>query len=543
MVLLSSMAVMAATPNGAHTPNAKSAGYSTYIVEFKNSPSIQAENGVNDLINSYDGNIVYRYSVIDGMAVTIPDNKVSAIQALDNVKSVVKSQECKVLLDKAVSQIGADKVWAAGYTGKGVKVAVIDTGVDASHPDLNGDKVVAWVDFVNGKTSPYDDHGHGTHVSSTIAGTGNASDGKYRGVAPDASLMEAKVLSGDGSGSDANIIKGIDWAVQNGAQVISMSLGSTAHDQAIDDAVAGAVSKGVTVVVAAGNSGPDANTISSPGDCPSAITVGASGRNDTIASFSSRGPSYDGSIKPDVTNMGVGLVAAKASGTNPTKGTKYYVAMSGTSMATPMTSGVVALLLQANSSQTPSQVKSVLEKTAVPLGGSVPNNNYGYGRVNATAALNSVLAGRGPAPTPTPIPGPAPKPTPTPFPHPGSYAVSLANTFAKYNGQVGHMSYFHVRPGTTIEQEIMLANTGNSDDSYTISVNGIPAAWYELYGYSGVTMPGDTVDLMALDVTPADNATPGTYHFTVTATSDTDSTISSTISYTLTIAPLRPAYG
>jgi serine protease AprX len=533
MVLLSSMAVMAATPNGAHTPNAKSAGYSTYIVEFKNNPSIQSENGVNDLINSYDGNIVYRYSVIDGMAVTIPDNKVSALRALDNVKSVQKSQ---VLLDKAVPLIGADKVWAAGYTGKGVKVAVIDTGVDASHPDLNGDKVVAWVDFVNGKTSPYDDHGHGTHVSSTIAGTGNASDGKYRGVAPNASLMEAKVLSGDGSGSDANIIKGIDWAVLNGAQVISMSLGSTAHDQAIDDAVAGAVSKGVTVVVAAGNSGPDANTISSPGDCPSAITVGASDRNDTIASFSSRGPSYDGSIKPDVTNMGVGLVAAKASGMNPLKGTKYYVAMSGTSMATPMTSGVVALLLQANHLQTPSQVKSVLEKTAVPLGGSVPNNNYGYGRVNATAALNSVLAGRGPAPTPTPIPGPAPKPTP------GGYAVSLVNTFAKYNGQIGRMSYFNVRPGTTIEQEIMLANTGNSDDSYTVTVNGIPAAWYELSGYSGVTMPGDTVNLMALDVTPAANATPGSYHFTVKATSDSDSIISSTISYTLTVARYTPRY-
>jgi serine protease AprX len=235
--------------------------------------------------------------------------------------------------------------------------------------------------------------------------------------------------------------------------------------------------------------------------------------------------------------MGVGLVAAKASGMNPLKGTKYYVAMSGTSMATPMTSGVVALLLQANASQTPSQVKSVLEKTAVPLGGSVPNNNYGYGRVNATAALNSVLAGRGPAPTPTPIPGPAPKPTP------GGYAVSLVNTFAKYNGQIGRMSYFNVRPGTTIEQEIMLANTGNSDDSYTVTVNGIPAAWYELYGYSGVTMPGDTVNLMALDVTPTANATPGSYHFTVTATSDSDSTISSTIPYTLTVAPSAPAYG
>ena len=528
MVLLSSMAVMAASPSGAHASGANSTGYSTYIVEFKNDPSIQAENSMTDLINTYNGNIIYRYSVINGMAVTIPDNKVSALQALDNVKSVEKSQECQVLLDKAVPLIGADKVWASGYTGKGVKVAVIDTGVDASHPDLNGDKVVAWVDFVNGRTTPYDDHGHGTHVSGTIAGTGNASGGQYRGVAPNASLMEAKVLSGDGSGCDANIIKGIDWAVQNGAQVISMSLGSTEHDQAIDDAVTGAVNQGVVVVVAAGNSGPNSNTIASPGDCPSAITVGASDRNDTIASFSSRGPSYYGSMKPDVTDMGVGLVAAKATGTNPKKGTKYYVAMSGTSMATPMTSGVVALLLQANGSMTPSQVKAVLEKTAKPLGGSVPNYNYGYGRVDAKAALDYVMAGKGPAP--------APGPTPTPCPRHGGYAVSLSNTFAKYNGQLGRMSYFHVRPGTTLEQEMMLANTGNSHDSYTVTVNGIPSSWYELSGYSGVTMPADTVSLIELDVTPASNATAGKYHFTVTATSDSDSTISGTVSYTLNVA-------
>jgi serine protease AprX len=538
------MAVLAATPAGVSTHAASSTGYSTYIVELKDNPSVQAENSVADLINSYDGNIIYRYGVIDAMAVAIPDNKVSALEASGNVKSVEKSQECKVLLDKAVPLIGADKAWALGYTGKGVKVAVIDTGVDATHPDLNGDKVIGWVDYVNGKTTPYDDHGHGTHVSSTIAGTGNASGGKYRGVAPNASLLEAKVLSGSGCGSDANIIKGIDWAVQNGAQVISMSIGSTSHDQAIDDAVSGAVRKGVTVVVAAGNSGPDARTINSPGDCPAAITVGASDMNDTIASFSSRGPSYDGSIKPDVTDMGVRLTAAKAAGTSPNKGTEYYVAMSGTSMATPMTSGTVALLLQANSSLTPGQVKATLEKTAKPLGGKVPNNVYGYGRVDAKAALDSILAGKGPSPVPSPSPGPSPKPTPIPsYPKPEGYGVSLANTYAMYAGQVGQMAYFHVRPDTTLEQEIMLANTGNAPDSYTITVKGIPAAWYGLSGYNGERMAGDTVSMLDMDIMPAANATYGSYHFTVTATSNADNNISSTISYTLNVGRSTPAYG
>ncbi len=538
MVLLSSIAVVGAAQPGANTNESGASGYSTYIVAFKDNPSIQAENSVTDLVNSYNGNVVYRYSVIDGMAVTIPDNKVSELQALDNVKYIEKDQQVQVLLDKAVVQIGADKVWSSGYTGKGVKVCVIDTGVDASHPDLNGNKVVAWVDYVNGKTTPYDDHGHGTHVSSTIAGTGNASNGQYKGVAPDASLMVAKVLSKDGSGSNSNILKAIDWAVKNGAQVISMSLGSSTHSQASDDAIKNAVSHGVTVVVAAGNSGPNAKTVACPGDSPDALTVGASDRNDTIASFSSRGPNRDGSVKPDITNMGVGLWAAKATGTNPTKGTKYYLPMSGTSMATPMTAGTVALLLQANPNLTPAQVKSVLEKTAKPLGGKVPNNNYGYGRVDAKAALDFVLTGKIPAPTPTPSPspgGPSPTPTPTPAPTPGSYGVSLVGAFAKYNGHVGRMSQYQVTAGTTLEQDMLMANVGHSDDTYNVSVNGIPATWYTLSGYDGETMAPNATVMMSLFVTPDANVTTGAYHFTLTTTSNSDSTISNTVSYTLNV--------
>jgi hypothetical protein len=145
------------------------------------------------------------------------------------------------------------------------------------------------------------------------------------------------------------------------------------------------------VVVAAGNTGPGAKSVNCPGDAPDAITVGATDRNDTIASFSSRGPTDDGRVKPDVTCMGVGLVAARASGTS--KGSpidQYYTSMSGTSMATPMVSGVVALMLQKNSSLTPVEIKSILIGTAKPLGGSTPNNNYGWGRVQAKYAVDNV---------------------------------------------------------------------------------------------------------------------------------------------------------
>jgi subtilisin family serine protease len=394
LVIMMLLAVVPAqagnTPDGA----VSNSSVSTYILVFNNTSHSKeiAAQSASDVVASYGGHVKYRYKVIDGMAVTLSDEAAEKLRKQPGVKYVEKDREVHVLLDKAVPQIGADQAWASGYTGKGVKVCVIDTGVDANHPDLNGSKVVAWVDYVNGRTAPYDDHGHGTHVSSTIAGTGNASGGQYKGVAPEASLLEAKALDGNGSGSNANIIKAIDWAVQNGAQVISMSLGSRTHSQAMDDAVASAVDSGVTVVIAAGNEGPGYNTISCPGDCPDAITVGAVDRNDTIAYFSSRGLNRDGTVKPDVTNMGVGLVAARASGTSQgSPVNQYYTALSGTSMATPMTAGVVALMLQRNSSMTPIDVKAALERSAKHLGTGAPNNVYGYGRVQALFAVNNII--------------------------------------------------------------------------------------------------------------------------------------------------------
>ncbi len=310
--------------------------------------------------------------------------------------------------------------------------------------------------------------------------------------------------------------------MQNGAQVISMSLGSSQHSQAMDDIIRNAAGKGVTVVVAAGNSGPNARTVACPGDAPDAITVGASDRNDAIASFSSRGPTSDGRVKPDVTNMGVGLWAPKATGTNPSKGTTYYLPLSGTSMATPMTAGTVALLLQANSTLRPAQIKQVLTTTAKPLGGTVPNNNYGYGRVQAKAALDYVLTGKVPVPSPTPTPKPG-DPSPTPTPIPGGYAVAMTGMFAKYDGRYGFMNQFQVAPGTAIDQGIMLTNVGDNADSYTITVNGIPASWCAISGYYGETLQPDSGVYMHAIITPAAGAAAGAYPFTLTATSRSDS--------------------
>ena len=384
-------------------------GSSRYIVVFEDRSPVavnMAREQVKGFTESQNGKVIHDYSIIKGMAVSIPDDKAGELAALSDVKYVERDQVAYVYLDEAVSQIDADDVWGEGYDGTGVKVCVIDTGIDAGHPDLDNGKVVGWIDYVQDLTTAYDDHGHGTHCAGTIAGSGDASSGTYKGVAPGASLMGAKVLDQDGRGLFSDIIAAINWAVANDAQVISMSLGGPQHVQAMDDAISNAIGQGVVVVIAAGNDGPVSGTIGCPGDCPGAITVGAVDRNDVIASFSSRGPTDDGYIKPDVTNMGVGLVAARASGTS--RGTPvndYYTALSGTSMACPMTSGVVALLLETNPGFTPAQVKDALTKTAKPLGTGIPNNIYGYGRVQAKAAFD-YLQGGSVTPTPAPTPGP-----------------------------------------------------------------------------------------------------------------------------------------
>lgn len=374
---------------------------STYIVVFNNTMSaMDVQDNAVYSIESYGGSVKYKYNIINGMAATIPDNMISQVESLPNVKYVQKSQEVYALLNQSIPIIGANISWAEGYNGTGVRIAILDTGVDASHPDFYN-RIIAWKDYTGDSsgvihTSPYDDLGHGTHVSSIAAGSGNASGGKFTGVAPNSSLIEAKVLNYQGIGSDTDIIEAIQWAVNNHAQVISMSFGSNSHDSALDSAVDSAIQAGVTVVAAAGNSGPDNGTVWSPGDDPNAITVGAVDKSDNLATWSSRGPAYDGYTKPDVVNIGVSVIAANASGIASPIGTAvsgtngYYQMLSGTSMATPMTSGVVALMLEKDPSMTPAQVKYILEKTAKPLDNEpIPNNNWGYGSVQANYAVDN----------------------------------------------------------------------------------------------------------------------------------------------------------
>lgn len=255
---------------------------------------------------------------------------------------------------------GAGAAHALGLDGSGVKVAILDTGVDTGHPDLAG-RVLDSKSFVTGETVE-DLDGHGTHTTSTLAGTGAASHGLYAGMAPKAELLVGKVLADDGSGSLSGIISGMQWAVASGARVVSMSLGSdgaTSCSGPDVDAVE-QLSGQALFVIAAGNASLR-GTVSTPGCAPDALTVGAVDRSGHTASFSSRGPSADGvSAKPDIASQGVDVVAARAGG----RGDQAYVAYSGTSMATPHVAGGAVLLLQQHPDLTPARLKALLTSSA-----------------------------------------------------------------------------------------------------------------------------------------------------------------------------------
>ncbi|WP_328540391.1 S8 family serine peptidase [Streptomyces sp. NBC_00344] len=289
-------------------------------------------------------------------------------------------------LADSTSQIGAPGVWQSGTDGKGVDVAILDPGIDAEHPDLNG-QMAASQSFVPGQDVT-DRNGHGTHTASTIAGTGAASDGKEKGVAPGARLLVGKVLGNDGYGDESWIIAGMQWAAQTRhAKVVNMSLGSTGPSDG-SDPMSQAVNElsdatGALFVIAAGNSGPGG--IGAPGAATSALTVGAVDSTDQLADFSSWGPRYlDGGLKPEITAPGVDILAARSQ--YSTEGSGPYLTLSGTSMATPHVAGAAALLAERHTDWTGQQIKDALVSTAHETPG-IPVTKGGSGRLDAKAAV------------------------------------------------------------------------------------------------------------------------------------------------------------
>ncbi|GIF99628.1 S8 family serine peptidase [Catellatospora citrea] len=303
----------------------------------------------------------------------------------------------EVNLKESVPLIGAPEAWAAGYTGKGSKVAVLDTGVDVSHPDLAG-VIDGTASFVPGESATDDVNGHGTHVVSTIVGTGAASGGELKGVAPDADMIVGKVLGGvEGYGQDSWIIAGMEWAVQQGADVVSMSLGDTyptdgsdPMSQAVD---ALSAQYGALFVIAAGNAGPE--SISTPGAAASALTVAATDKQDQLAYFSSTGPlAYSGGMKPDIAAPGVDITAARSQQMTD-GGEGLYRTISGTSMATPHVAGAAAILAQQHPDWTGAMLKEHLMSSAKGLADYYSPYEVGTGRLDVAAAVQTGVRGTG----------------------------------------------------------------------------------------------------------------------------------------------------
>jgi serine protease AprX len=371
-------------------------------------------------------------NIINGMLLELPNGLIRHLEASSDVVSVHYNRETQTSNYRTSVTVGAATARAfLGYTGAGVGIAVIDSGI-AFHNDLRrggvsttypyGDQRVSkFVDFVNGRTTPYDDNGHGTHVAGIIAGNGQDSRGEKAGVAPKASLVSLKVLDASGRGTIGHIIAALDWIVANhkthNIRVVNMSVGAGVYESYWTDPLTLATKRvndlGITVVAAAGNMGKSSTggvmygSITAPGNAPWVLTVGASSTmgtftryDDKMAAFSSAGPTFlDFGAKPDLVAPGAGSISLSVPGStfyltklqylvngSPLLGIKPYLALSGTSMSAPVVSGSVALMLQANPKLTPNLIKAILQYTAQRY----PNYNalrQGAGFLNTLGAV------------------------------------------------------------------------------------------------------------------------------------------------------------
>ncbi len=341
------------------------------------------------------GTIRYELPFIHAIAAEVPAHSIEKIAHHHMIQYINYDAKVFKCMDIASLSIDSDFVNDAGYTGKGIGIAIVDTGV-FPHDDLTKptNRIIAFKDFVNEQSIPYDDDGHGTHVAGIIAGNGYVQE-RYKGVAPEANIIAVKALDETGSGNTSDILAALQWIVDNkeiyNIKVVCMSFGSATsssyRQDPLSQGASALVENSLTAVVAAGNSGPNRRTITSPGTSPAVITVGATDDNrtssiedDFIAEFSSRGPTLDGFIKPDVVAPGVDIMSLS------NKGPTSYASYSGTSMAAPMVAGAVALLYEKYPQLSPVQIKSKLIKSSIVI----ERNRYaqGAGIINIKRALD-----------------------------------------------------------------------------------------------------------------------------------------------------------
>ncbi len=358
------------------------------------------KTGDSDVGLGGSGYVKRRYDLINAVSAEILPGDIKKLENNPDVEKIYYDGVSHILpmeeSVKGLMGVNTDTIGATyannvlNYTGRNVTIAIIDTGIDYNHSDLGGCigptcKVRGGYDYVNSDPDPMDDNGHGTHCAGIAAANGG-----IIGVAPDARLLAVKVCSAIGECSDSNTLAGIDWAVANGANIISLSLGGNTQPsegneplQMLCDA---AVRRGVTIVAAAGNEGPGTGTLADIASSQNVIGVGAdddrnsaSAADDIVASFSSRGPMPWGRFKPEIVAPGVNIYSTKLGG--------GYITETGTSMATPHAAGAAALLLEYNRSLTPAQIKTLLMSSAENIAGHPFET--GAGLINVSRAITS----------------------------------------------------------------------------------------------------------------------------------------------------------
>jgi len=393
-------------------------GKISVLVDFDHMPTEADEELLIEEVDFIPSWRFHHIPIISGM---IDVDRIEELLEVEGVVFLTLNGELHVLLDNAIGIHHVDTVWDFGYTGEGISVAIIDTGIDPNHVGINDfdddpttadPKVVAFYDALDdsgddgsGTTQAYDDHGHGSHCAGITAGTGSVDEGPlstgekpYRGVAPDATLVGVKVLDGGGSGSFAEVMRGMEWTIDNqikyNIRSASMSLGGAwvaeltqEQEERVTTLANEMVAAGISLMIAAGNSAAY-GTIGTPGAAKDVITVGATEDSRQLAVYSSKGPTHEGQIKPNVAAIGSAVMSVEANSGNG------YVSMSGTSMATPMVAGMAVLLHQANPDLQPLMIRSILETTAEYrwLSHPVrPNNDYGWGFVEMDMALDEAI--------------------------------------------------------------------------------------------------------------------------------------------------------
>ncbi|WCK54271.1 S8 family serine peptidase [Aneurinibacillus sp. Ricciae_BoGa-3] len=333
-----------------------------YIVHFKNKAD-------KNLITNAKGNIHYQFASIPALAVSVPQEAIQGLLHNPNVADVEPDQIVHVngqVTDWGMDKVAAPYAWNSAYTGKGVKVAVVDTGV-AAHEDLT---VAGGTSFVSYTTSYADDNGHGTHVAGIIGAKRNTLG--VAGVAPDASVYAVKVMDNTGSGYLSDIVSGIDWSITNHMDIINLSLGTSTDSLAFHQVIDKAYNNNILVVAAAGNNGTadgSGDTVQYPARYDSAIAVAAVDSNNQRASFSATGS------KVEVAAPGVNVLSTYLNNS--------YAPLNGTSMATPFVAGDLALLKQANPTLSATSLRTKLQQTATDLGTPGRDTFYGFGLIKA----------------------------------------------------------------------------------------------------------------------------------------------------------------